>query len=87
MLDLGDDAARGLGTRVEGVRSGLLLIAVALSALALSCAGPIAFVALMAPQISRRLVRGTGAALPSPTSPTARSTSCREGSGSESGSP
>lgn len=63
MLDLGDDAARGLGTRVEGVRSGLLLIAVALSALAVSCAGPIAFVALVAPQIARRLVRGTGAAL------------------------
>ena len=62
-LDLGDDAARGLGTRVDGVRSGLLLIAVALSALAVSCAGPIAFVALVAPQIARRLVRGTGAAL------------------------
>jgi iron complex transport system permease protein len=63
MLDLGDDAAAGLGTRVEGVRSGLLLVAVALSAVAVSCAGPIGFVALVAPQIARRLVRGSGAAL------------------------
>ena len=63
VLDLGDDAARGLGTRVEGVRSGLLLIAVALAAIAVSCAGPIAFVALVSPQIARRLVRGSGAAL------------------------
>ena len=63
LLDLGDDAARGLGARVEGVRSGLLLIGVALAALAVSCAGPIVFVALVSPQIARRLVGGTGAAL------------------------
>ena len=63
MLDLGDDAAAGLGTRVEGVRSGLLLVGVALSAIAVSCAGPIGFVALVSPQIARRLVRGSGAAL------------------------
>jgi iron complex transport system permease protein len=63
MLDLGDDAAAGLGTRVEGVRSGLLLIGVALSAIAVSCAGPIGFVALVSPQIARRLVRGSTAAL------------------------
>ena len=63
MLDLGDDAAAGLGTRVEGVRSGLVLVGVALSAIAVSCAGPIGFVALVSPQIARRLVRGSGAAL------------------------
>jgi iron complex transport system permease protein len=61
--DLGDDSARGLGTRVEAVRTGLLLIGVSLAALAVSCAGPITFVALVAPQIARRLVGGTGAAL------------------------
>ena len=63
MLDLGDDAAAGLGTRVEGVRSGLLLIGVVLAAIAVSCAGPIGFVALVSPQIARRLVRGSSAAL------------------------
>lgn len=63
MLDLGDDAAAGLGTRVGGVRSGLLLIGVVLSAVAVSCAGPIGFVALVSPQIARRLVRGSVAAL------------------------
>ena len=63
ILDLGDDAARGLGTRVEGVRSGLLLAGVALAAIAVASAGPIGFVALVAPQIARRLVGGGGAAL------------------------
>jgi iron complex transport system permease protein len=62
-LDLGDDAARGLGTRVEGVRSGMLLAGVALAAIAVSAAGPIGFVALVAPQIARRLVGGSSAAL------------------------
>jgi iron complex transport system permease protein len=63
ILDLGDDAARGLGTRVEGVRSGMLLTGVALAAIAVASAGPIAFVALVSPQIARRLVGGSGAAL------------------------
>ncbi len=62
-LDLGDDAATGLGTRVEGVRSGLLLTGVALAAIAVSSAGPIGFVALVSPQIARRLVGGSSAAL------------------------
>jgi iron complex transport system permease protein len=63
ILDLGDDAATGLGTRVEGVRSSLLLTGVALAAVAVASAGPIAFVALVSPQIARRLVRGSSAAL------------------------
>ena len=63
ILDLGDDAARGLGTRVEMVRSGMLLAGVALAAIAVASAGPIGFVALVAPQIARRLVGGSGAAL------------------------
>jgi iron complex transport system permease protein len=63
VLDLGDDAARGLGTRIEAVRAGLLLTGVALAAVAVSAAGPVAFVALVSPQIARRLVGGAGAAL------------------------
>ena len=62
-LDLGDDAAAGLGTRVELVRSALLLAGVALAAVSVASAGPIAFVALVSPQIARRLVGGSGAAL------------------------
>jgi iron complex transport system permease protein len=58
MLELGDDTARGLGTRVERARAVLLLAGVGLAAVATSSAGPIAFVALVAPQIARRLVGG-----------------------------
>jgi iron complex transport system permease protein len=58
MLELGDDAALALGTRVEGVRGLLLLVGVALAAVAVSASGPIVFVALAAPQIARRLTGG-----------------------------
>jgi iron complex transport system permease protein len=58
MLELGDDAAKGLGTRVEWSRGALVLVATALAALATASAGPIGFVALVAPQIARRLVGG-----------------------------
>lgn len=63
LLELGDDAARGLGTRVEAARAGLLLTSVALAAVATAAAGPIAFVALAAPQIARRLTGGGALAL------------------------
>jgi iron complex transport system permease protein len=63
MLELGDDAARGLGVRVEWSRGALLLTATALAALATASAGPVAFVALVAPQIARRLVGGRSLAL------------------------
>lgn len=56
-LQFSDDTARGLGIRVNGARSGLIIVAVALAAVATSAAGPIAFVALVAPQIAQRLVR------------------------------
>ena len=63
LLEMGDDAARGLGSRVEVARSGLLLTGVALAAVATASAGPIAFVALVAPQIARRLTGGRTLAL------------------------
>lgn len=62
-LSLGDDNARALGVHVDAARVGTLLIAVVLVALATSAAGPIAFVALVAPAIARRLVNDGGAAL------------------------
>lgn len=58
MLELGDDAAKGLGTRVEWSRGALLMTATALAALATAAAGPVGFVALVSPQIARRLVGG-----------------------------
>jgi iron complex transport system permease protein len=63
LLELGDDTAKGLGARVEPARAGLIAAAVGLAAIATASAGPIAFVALVAPQIARRLVRTAGATL------------------------
>lgn len=56
LLELGDEVARGLGARVERARGVLLLAATALAALATAAAGPVGFVALVAPQIARRSV-------------------------------
>jgi iron complex transport system permease protein len=56
-LHLGDDVAAGLGTPVQPARLVLLLAAVGLVAFGTAAAGPVAFVALAAPQIARRLAR------------------------------
>jgi iron complex transport system permease protein len=58
MLELGDDAATALGARVEHARAALLLSATGLAAVATASAGPVGFVALVSPQIARRLVGG-----------------------------
>lgn len=63
MLDLGDDVSASLGpdpshTRLMAVIAGVVLVAVVTAA-----AGPIAFVALAAPHIGRRLAGSTGASL------------------------
>ncbi len=55
-LDLGDDTAAALGTRVNRAKLGLILLAVGLAALAVAAAGPISFVAFVAGPIARRLV-------------------------------
>ncbi|MFC1433674.1 FecCD family ABC transporter permease [Streptacidiphilus sp. N1-3] len=56
-LQLGDEVAAGLGTRVQPVRFAVLLTGVGLIAFGTAAAGPIAFVALAAPQIAQRLAR------------------------------
>jgi iron complex transport system permease protein len=56
VLELGDDAARGLGVRAEAARAGLLATGVILIALAVAAAGPILFVALVAGPIANRLL-------------------------------
>ncbi|MEV5613131.1 iron chelate uptake ABC transporter family permease subunit [Streptomyces sp. NPDC052225] len=60
MLEMGDDAAGGLGIRVERTRMVLLVASVLLTAAASAAAGPVAFVALTAPQIARRLTKSPG---------------------------
>ncbi|MFF2083801.1 FecCD family ABC transporter permease [Nocardia sp. NPDC058176] len=57
-LELGDDAARALGLRVESAKLALVVVGVALIAIVTAAAGPIAFVALAAPHIARLLLRG-----------------------------
>ncbi|MGE3620913.1 MAG: FecCD family ABC transporter permease [Acidimicrobiia bacterium] len=63
LLELDDELAATLGVRVEPARAAVLLVAVALAAIATSVVGPITFVALVAPQIARRLVRERALAL------------------------
>ncbi|WP_236789549.1 iron chelate uptake ABC transporter family permease subunit [Amycolatopsis sp. GM8] len=63
LLELGDDKAQALGVRTERTRLVLLAVSVALAAFAVAVAGPIAFLALAAPQVARRLSGGAGPAL------------------------
>ncbi|MDQ0376261.1 FecCD family ABC transporter permease [Amycolatopsis thermophila] len=66
VLQLGDDAAKGLGLRVERVRLGLLALAAELCGVATSVGGPIAFVALVSGPIATRVLRtGRPGLLPS----------------------
>lgn len=62
-LELGDDLAAALGLRVEPARRALLVLGVLLTAVSTAGYGPIAFVALAAPQLARRLTGATGAGL------------------------
>jgi iron complex transport system permease protein len=62
-LELGDDAAYGLGLRVERARFYLVALAVALVSITTVAVGPVVFVALTAPQIARRLTRSAAPTL------------------------
>lgn len=59
-LELGDDAARALGTRVETHRLALIAVAVVLVAFATAAVGPVIFVALIAGPVARRLLGPAG---------------------------
>ncbi len=63
MLEMGDDAARSLGVHAERSRLALIAVGVGLTAVATASTGPIAFVALAAPQIARRLTRSSAPGL------------------------
>ncbi len=62
-LELGDDAGRQLGISAERVRLLLVIVGVSLSATVTALSGPIAFIALSAPQIARRLTGSAGVTL------------------------
>lgn len=60
LVEMGDDAATGLGVDPTRTRNLAVGVAVLLTAAAVTVSGPVAFVALTAPQIARRLTRSTG---------------------------
>lgn len=55
-LQLGDDAAAGIGVRVNVAKAALIVVGVALAAFATAAAGPVAFVAFVSAPIARRLL-------------------------------
>lgn len=63
LLELGDELANSLAGRRGPHRLTLIVLASAAATLATAAAGPIAFVALVAPQIVRRLLAERGAGL------------------------
>lgn len=62
-LELGDDTASALGLGAERLRLSAMVLGVALTALVTAAAGPIAFIALAAPQVAKRLTRSSGIGL------------------------
>ncbi|MEH1820719.1 MAG: iron ABC transporter permease [Nostoc sp.] len=58
-LNLGDDVAKSLGSRVEWQRGLLVLVGVALAGAGVATAGNIGFIGLIAPHVGRQLVGAT----------------------------
>ena len=58
LLEMGDELAHALGARPRRTRGAAALIAVLAAAAAVSVAGPVAFVALAAPQIDAARASG-----------------------------
>ncbi|MYY15864.1 MULTISPECIES: FecCD family ABC transporter permease [unclassified Streptomyces] len=56
-VSMDDDTATALGVRLGRVRLGLVALGVVLASVATGTAGPVDFVALLAPQIARRMTR------------------------------
>ncbi len=61
--EMGDELAAALGAEPQRTRALAVVLSIVLSAGAVSVAGPVAFIALTAPQIARRLTGGSGAHL------------------------
>jgi ABC-type enterobactin transport system permease subunit len=58
VLQLGDDTARALGVPLGTAQAAVVLLAVVAVAVAVAAAGPVPFVALVAPQVAVRLAGG-----------------------------
>ncbi|MFF2846412.1 FecCD family ABC transporter permease [Streptomyces sp. NPDC058001] len=58
--EMGDEIAAALGSDPGRTRTAAVVLSIVLAAGAVSVAGPIAFIALTAPQIARRVTRGAG---------------------------
>ncbi|KAM3096892.1 FecCD family ABC transporter permease [Phormidesmis sp. 146-35] len=56
VLNLGEDMAKGLGSRVEWQRGLLVMVAVGLAGASVATAGTIGFVGLIAPHVGRQIV-------------------------------
>ncbi|PZF82852.1 hypothetical protein C1I92_14945 [Jiangella anatolica] len=63
LIEMGDEAATGLGVSAERTRLGMLIAATVLAAIAVAAAGPVSFIALSAPHLARRLTGASGAAV------------------------
>ncbi|ONK09840.1 Ferric enterobactin transport system permease protein FepG [Streptomyces sp. MP131-18] len=63
IAEMGDELAAALGAEPQRTRALAVVLSIVLSAGAVSVAGPVAFIALTAPQIARRLTGGSGAHL------------------------
>lgn len=63
VLEMGDDLAAGLGVRVARVRLGAVGLAAVAAGAAAALVGPVAFIALVAPALARRLTRSGGVTL------------------------
>lgn len=57
LLELGDETAATQGLAVERSKLAMIVVGVGFTALVTAAAGPIAFIALAAPQLARRLTR------------------------------
>ncbi|MCW4465680.1 iron ABC transporter permease [Glutamicibacter sp. MNS18] len=59
VLQLGDEVARSLGVRVQAASLGLLGVSVLIAGAAVAIAGPVGFIAFVAPQAAQRLFGAT----------------------------
>ncbi|WP_129669556.1 FecCD family ABC transporter permease [Phytoactinopolyspora endophytica] len=60
IVEMGDDLADALGARADRTRFWSVILAICAATAAVTVVGPVAFVALTAPQIARRLTRSPG---------------------------
>lgn len=63
ILEMGDERASALGIGIEGLRFAIATLAILATAVSVSVAGPIPFIALAAPQIARAMTRSAGTTL------------------------